>query len=58
MNNHAHVLDGLNEEYLRYLELFINAFDLINPRGGPNQMIKSGPFRVDKAIPAPWKDDA
>ena len=28
MNNHAHVLDGLNEEYLRYLELFVNATDL------------------------------
>ena len=28
VNNHAHVLDGLNEEYLRYLELFINATDL------------------------------
>ena len=28
VNNHAHVLDGLNEGYLRYLELFINATDL------------------------------
>jgi type I restriction enzyme, S subunit len=28
VNNHAHVLDGLNDEYLRYLELFINATDL------------------------------
>ena len=28
MNNHAHILDGLNEEYLRDLELFINATDL------------------------------
>ena len=28
VNNHAHVLDGLNEDYLRYLELFINATDL------------------------------
>lgn len=28
VNNHAHVLDGLNEEYLRYIELFINAIDL------------------------------
>ena len=28
VNNHAHVLDGLSEEYLRYLELFINATDL------------------------------
>ena len=28
VNNHAHVLDGFNEEYLRYLELFINATDL------------------------------
>ena len=24
--------------------------DLTNPRGGPNQMIKSGPDRVDKPI--------
>ena len=28
VNNHAHVLDGLNEQFLRYLELFINATDL------------------------------
>ena len=28
VNNHAHVLDGLNEDYLRFLELFINATDL------------------------------
>ena len=28
VNNHAHVLDGLSEGYLRYLELFINATDL------------------------------
>ena len=28
VNNHAHVLDGLNEDYLRYIELFINAIDL------------------------------
>jgi len=28
VNNHAHVLDGLNEAYLRFLELFINATDL------------------------------
>jgi type I restriction enzyme S subunit len=28
VNNHAHVLDGLSEHYLRYLELFINATDL------------------------------
>ena len=28
MNNHAHVLDGLSEDYLRFLELFINATDL------------------------------
>ena len=28
VNNHAHVLDGLNVEYLRYIELFINATDL------------------------------
>ena len=25
--------------------------DLTNPRGGPNQMIKSGPDRVDKPTP-------
>ena len=29
VNNHAHVLDGLSEQYLRYLELFINATDLL-----------------------------
>ncbi len=28
VNNHAHVLDGLSENYLRFLELFINATDL------------------------------
>ena len=28
VNNHAHVLDGLGEDYLRYLALFINATDL------------------------------
>ena len=28
VNNHAHVLDGLCEEFLRYVEQFINAIDL------------------------------
>lgn len=28
VNNHAHVLDGISEAFLRYLELFINATDL------------------------------
>lgn len=28
VNNHAHVLDGPSEEFLRYLEVFINAIDL------------------------------
>lgn len=28
VNNHAHVIDGITEGYLRYLELFINAIDL------------------------------
>ena len=28
VNNHAHVLDALNQDCLRYLELFINATDL------------------------------
>jgi type I restriction enzyme S subunit len=28
VNNHAHVLDGISEGFLRYLELFINAIDL------------------------------
>lgn len=28
VNNHAHVLDGLGEDYLRFLALFINATDL------------------------------
>lgn len=28
VNNHAHVLDGISEEFLRYVELFINATDL------------------------------
>ncbi|MDO8769878.1 MAG: restriction endonuclease subunit S [Burkholderiaceae bacterium] len=28
VNNHAHVLDGISEDYLRYIELFINAINL------------------------------
>ena len=28
VNNHAHVLDGFSEDFLRYIELFINAIDL------------------------------
>ncbi|CAO4147787.1 Restriction endonuclease subunit S [Methylorubrum thiocyanatum] len=28
VNNHAHVLDGLSESFLQYLDLFINATDL------------------------------
>lgn len=28
VNNHAHVLDGISEEFLRFLELHINAIDL------------------------------
>jgi type I restriction enzyme S subunit len=28
VNNHAHVLDGISEDFLRYLEVFINATDL------------------------------
>jgi type I restriction enzyme S subunit len=28
VNNHAHVLDGINEEFLRYIEIHINAIDL------------------------------
>ena len=28
VNNHAHVLDGISEDFLRYLELFINATNL------------------------------
>ena len=28
VNNHAHVLDGISEEFLRYVELCINAIDL------------------------------
>lgn len=28
VNNHAHVLDGTSEDFLRYLELHINAIDL------------------------------
>jgi type I restriction enzyme S subunit len=28
VNNHAHVLDGISEEYLRFMELSINATDL------------------------------
>lgn len=28
VNNHAHVLDGITEEFLRYIELYINAIDL------------------------------
>lgn len=29
VNNHAHVLDGISEDFLRYIELHINATDLI-----------------------------
>ena len=29
VNNHAHVLDGVSEEFLRFLELYINAIDLV-----------------------------
>tara|TARA_R100001377_G_scaffold25281_1_gene13694 strand:- start:1394 stop:3124 length:1731 start_codon:yes stop_codon:yes gene_type:complete len=28
VNNHAHVLDGINEVFLRYIEIHINAIDL------------------------------
>lgn len=28
VNNHAHVLDGISENFLRYIELYINAIDL------------------------------
>ena len=28
VNNHAHVLDGFSEDFLRYVELFVNAIDL------------------------------
>jgi type I restriction enzyme S subunit len=28
VNNHAHVLDGISEDFLRFIELFINAIDL------------------------------
>jgi type I restriction enzyme S subunit len=28
VNNHAHVLDGLSENFLQYVELYINAIDL------------------------------
>src|SRR5262249_29155559 len=28
VNNHAHVLDGISEDFLRYIELFINSIDL------------------------------
>ena len=28
VNNHAHVLDGISLDFLRYIELFINAIDL------------------------------
>ena len=28
VNNHAHVIDGISEEFLRFLELYINAIDL------------------------------
>ena len=28
VNNHAHVLDGFSEDFLRYIELFVNAIDL------------------------------
>ena len=28
MNNHAHVLDGISEDFLRFIELHINAINL------------------------------
>jgi type I restriction enzyme S subunit len=28
VNNHAHVLDGITEKFLRYIEVYINAVDL------------------------------
>ncbi|MCM2295693.1 restriction endonuclease subunit S [Rhodoferax sp.] len=28
VNNHAHVLDGITEDFLRYIELYVNAIDL------------------------------
>lgn len=28
VNNHAHVLDGISEDFLRYIELYINSIDL------------------------------
>lgn len=28
INNHAHVLDGISEDFLRFIELHINAIDL------------------------------
>ncbi len=28
VNNHAHVLDGLSENFLKYVELYVNAIDL------------------------------
>jgi len=28
VNNHAHVLDGISEDFLRYIELYINAINL------------------------------
>lgn len=28
VNNHAHVLDGISEEFLRFIEMYINATDL------------------------------
>jgi type I restriction enzyme, S subunit len=28
VNNHAHVLDGISENFLKYIELYINAIDL------------------------------
>ena len=29
VNNHAHVLDGTSEDFLKYIELYINAIDLV-----------------------------
>jgi len=28
VNNHAHVIDGISENFLNYIKLFINAIDL------------------------------
>ena len=54
VNNHAHVLDGISEDYLRYLELFINATDLTSFVSGTAQpkMNQANMNKIPIALPS------